>query len=82
MNVDVLYLGGMPKQTFLNHKHDEDSHISVAGHPLSRMRRQIESPPTSRIEIAPDSRMKVDSTKPESAFVNFKGIIQDVQVGI
>lgn len=82
LHVDVLYLGGMPKQLpTLSHKLDEDSHISVVGlSGLSRMRRQQEASPTSRIEIVPDTRMKVDPNKPESGFVNFKGVIQDVQV--
>lgn len=80
LNVDVLYLGGMPKQSvYYNHKYDEEGY-STGVHPLSRMRRQIESPPISRIEVAPDIRMKSDPTKSESAFADFKGIIQDVQV--
>ena len=73
----------MPKLSPLsNFKLDEDVHTNVAVHSLPRIKRQIESLPTSRIEIAPDSKMKVDSSKPDSVFAGFKGIIQDVQVSI
>lgn len=81
LHVDVLYLGGMPKLSpAYNYRHDEVSRMSVVGHTASRTKRQIESPPMSRTETMPDTRMKADPSKPEPVIVNFKGIIQDVQV--
>lgn len=54
------------------------SNITKEDPKLSRMRRQFESPPTRSV-IMQDARKKVE-IKGEISFVNFKGIIQDVQV--
>lgn len=81
LHVDVLYLGGMPKLSpSYTHRHDEITHMKVIGHPASRAKRQIEPPTIGRTEVMPDTRMKAEPSKPEPVIVNFKGIIQDVQV--